>query len=245
MICEKGINTMGVRKQALKLSEWRANGDEFRYEGSERKAHMIIIGMMEQPGGTESYIAEGIYDDIMPLIEQNKVTVHVDIYSEPMVVIEKDGRLVPHNINIQYLKEDVCDVLDESDITKSNQIRTLVELRNNIYASYPLGRAAKILRMELSRVLDLDNYLNYDFLSLVLREKYSNLEVGEELAKEFRSYTKEELISVYGGLMEKALTNAVKIEPAKELVEKGIALENIEEALKDEVARRFFYGEIK
>jgi hypothetical protein len=236
---------MGIVKNAKPISEWSKYGDnEFRYEGNPRNACNMIIGTMQQPGGAEQYIMEGIYSDLVPLIANRQVKVHVDLYSEPMIVLEMEGKLVPHNANVEILRSDALDMMEEQTTIVSNQIRALVELRNNAYTQTLLGKATKMLRVVLSD--GLDRKLNYDFIRLVLKEKYANADPGEQddLAAEFRTYSKEELISVYGGLLEKFYTNAVRIEPMKRLVEDGIPVEQIESVLKDEIARRFFEGSI-
>ncbi|MGN0414490.1 MAG: hypothetical protein ACI4FX_03250 [Agathobacter sp.] len=234
---------MGVTKKAKLISEWSTYGDkEFRYEGNPRTARYLIIGTMQQPGGADQYVMEGVYTDLIPMIESKQIKVHVDLYSEPKIVLEMEGKMVPHNANVEILREDTLALLDEQTPIVSNQIRALVELRNNAYSQIVLGKATKMLRSILSDGLDAK--LNYDFIRLVLKEKYVDTEPEDSLGQELRSMDKDELISVYGGLLEKYYTKAVRIEPMKTMVENGVSVEEIEEALKDEIARRFFEGSI-
>lgn len=234
---------MGVTKKAKLISEWSTYGDkEFRYEGNPRTARYLIIGTMQQPGGADQYVMEGVYTDLIPMIENKQVKVHVDLYSMPMIVLEMEGKMVPHNANVEILKDDTMALLEEQTSIISNQLRALVELRNNAYSQIVLGKATKMLRVLLSE--GLNEKLNYDFIRLVLKEKYADTEPEDELCQEFRSMGKEDLVSVYGGLLEKYYTKAVRIEPMKTMVENGISVEEIEEALKDEIARRFFEGSI-
>lgn len=233
---------MGIVKKAKLITEWCTYGDkQFRYEGNSRNACHLIIGTMQQAGGAEQYVMEGVYADLVPLIESRQVKVHVDLYSEPMIVLEMEGKLVPHNANVEILREDTMDMLDEQTAIISNQIRALVELRNNAYSQTTLGKATKMLRVILSDGLDAK--LNYDFIRLILKEKYADTE-PDGLAMEFKTFGKDELVSVYGGLLEKYHTKAVRIEPVKSMVESGVPVEKIEETLKDEIARRFFEGSI-
>lgn len=234
---------MGIVKKAKLISEWSTYGDkEFRYEGNPRTARYLIIGTMQQPGGADQYVMEGVYTDLIPLIENKQIKVHVDLYSEPQIVLEMEGKMVPHNANVEILREDTLALLDEQTPIISNQIRALVELRNNAYSQIVLGKATKMLRTILSD--GLDTKLNYDFIRLVLKEKYVDTESNVPLIQEFRGMDKDELVSVYGGLLEKYYTKAVRIEPMKTMVENGVSVEEIEEALKDEIARRFFEGSI-
>lgn len=234
---------MGIVKKAKLISEWSTYGEkEFRYEGNPRNARYLIIGTMQQPGGADQYVMEGIYSDLIPLIENKQVKVHVDLYSEPMIVLEMEGKIVPHNANVEILREDTLELLESQATIISNQIRALVELRNNAYSQIVLGKATKMLRVILSD--GLDRKLNYDFIRLILKEKYASTEQSDALAQEFMTYGKDELISIYGGLLEKYYTKAVRIEPMKSMVEQGISVEQIEDSLKDEIARRFFEGSI-
>ena len=235
-----------IIKKSFKISQWTPVDDtEFRYEGETRNAKRIIIGTMQQPGGTEQYVLEAIYSDLVDMIQSKKVTAHVDIFAEPPIVLEMNGRLVPHNAEITVLKEETEDMLNNHSTTISNQIRALIELRNNAYSQEVLGKAIKQLRVILSD--GLASPLNYDFIKLILEEKYSNylLENESDLSKELRTYTKEELISVYGGLIEKKESGACRIEPMKSMVEDGIDEKTIERALKNEISRRYFTGEIR
>lgn len=234
---------MGIVKKARSIAEWSPYGEkEFRYEGNPRNARYLIIGTMQQPGGTEQYVMEGVYSDLIPLIEGKQIKVHVDLYSEPMIVLEMEGKIVPHNANVEILREDTLGLLEEQTTIISNQIRSLVELRNNAYSQIVLGKATKMLRVILSD--GLETKLNYDFIRLILKEKYVSVESEDALAQEFMTFGKDDLISIYGGLLEKYYTKAVRIEPMKTMVENGITAEQIEEALKDEIARRFFEGSI-
>lgn len=234
---------MGIVKKAKLISEWSTYGEkEFRYEGNPRNARYLIIGTMQQPGGADQYVMEGIYSDLIPLIENKQVKVHVDLYSEPMIVLEMEGKIVPHNANVEILREDTLELLESQATIISNQIRALVELRNNAYSQIVLGKATKMLRVILSD--GLDRKLNYDFIRLILKEKYASTAPSDALAQEFMTYGKDELISIYGGLLEKYYTKAVRIEPMKSMVEQGISVEQIEDSLKDEIARRFFEGSI-
>lgn len=234
---------MGIVKKAKLISEWSTYGEkEFRYEGNTRSARYLIIGTMQQPGGAEQYVIEGIYSDLIPLIENKQVKVHVDLYSEPMIVLELEGKMVPHNANVEILREDTLGFLDSQAAIVSNQIRALVELRNNRYSQIVLGKATKMLRVILSDGLDAK--LNYDFIRMILKEKYSGPNTEDSLAQEFMAMGKEDLICVCGGVLEKHYTKAVRIEPMKAMVEQGIKVEQIENALKEEIARRFFEGSI-
>lgn len=234
---------MGITKKAKPISEWSTYGDkEFRYEGNPRSARYLIIGTMQQPGGADQYLMEGVYTDLIPLIENRQVKVHVDLYSEPMIVLETEGKIVPHNANVDILREDTLELLEQQTSIVSNQIRALVELRNNAYTQIVLGKATKMLRVVLSDGLDAK--LNYDFIRLILKEKYLDTNPQNELEQELRSMDKDELVSVYGGLLEKKYTKAVRIEPMKTMVENGQTIDKIEEALKNEIARRFFEGSI-
>lgn len=234
---------MGIIKKAKLMSEWSTYGEkEFRYEGNPRNARYLIIGTMQQPGCAEQYVMEGIYSDLIPLIENKQVKVHVDLYSEPMLVLELEGKIVPHNANVEILRADTLDLLESQAAITSNQIRALVELRNNAYSQIVLGRATKMLRTILSD--GLDTKLNYDFIRLVLKERYTHFHTSDPLIQELMALEKDGLISVYGGLLEKHYTKAVRIEPMKSMIERGITAKQIDAALKDEIARRFFEGSI-
>ncbi len=235
-----------IIKKSFKISQWQPIDDtEFRYEGETRNAKRLIIGTMQQPGGTEQYVLEAVYSDLIDMITDKKVTVHVDIFAEPPIVLEMNGRLVPHNAEIKVLKEETEDMLKDHTTTISNQIRAMIELRNNAYSQEVLGKAIKQMRVILSD--GLTSPLNYDFIKLILEEKYAGYLLNEEndLTRELKTYTKEELISVYGGLIEKKESGACRIEPMKKMIEDGIPPEKIEIALKDEIARRYFMGDIK
>ena len=235
-----------VIKKALPIKEWKPYGDkEFRYKDCPRMAKRLVIGIQKGIGDeVDQYILEDIYTDMIPFIENKQVKVHVDLYSYPSFVLEMDGKLILHNLNVEYLKEDTIEELNAKRSTISNQIRAVTELRNNAYSQAVLGRATKVLRLILSE--GLDKPLHYDFIRLVLRELYATPPVDDNaLAKEFSTYSKEDLISVYGGIIEKQQAHVATIEPMKSLIEDNISVEDIEHALKDEIARRFFEGSIR
>lgn len=233
-----------LMKKALPVKEWKPYGDkEFRYKDSSRMATRLIIGTQKSNDDVEQYVMEEIYTDMIPLIENKKVKIHVDLYSTPSFVLELDGKLIIHNMNVEYLKEDTIAILNEKRSTVSNQIRAITELRNNAYSQAVLGRATKVLRTILSE--GLDRPLHYDLIRLVLREMYATPVENNDLAKEFATYTKEELVSVYGGLIEKKIAHVATIEPMKSLIEDNVAVEDIEKTLKDEISRRFFEGTIR
>lgn len=233
-----------IIKKAKPISEWSTYGEKgFMYENSNRHVSRLVIGTMINSDGTEQYLVENIYTDLIDLITSKTVKVHVDIYSEPMIVLEMNNKLVPHNLDVEYLKEDIIDVLKTQTSNISNQVRAACEIRNNAYSrNMQLGRATKTLRAILCE--QLATTISYDFIKFCLKEIFFQSEVEDELEKEFMTYTKEDLISVYGGLIEKERTGAVRIEPMKALVEDGISVTEIDKVLKNEIARRFFEGNI-
>lgn len=239
---------MSTIRKAIPKSEWEVYGSPFVYDNGKRKAVHMIIGK-EQQGETQNYIIENIYEDLFKIIMEqpasSRIVVHVDVYSDPQIVIESEGKLVLHNADAAAIRDDILDVLSDNNILISNQIRAVVELRNNAYAQAMLGKATKSLRDVLSNELDMSKRrLNYDFMRLVLKEKFSSIEEEDALTRRFRAFTKEELVSVYGGILEKKNTGVARIEPMKALTEERIPTERIEEVLKNELLRRFIEGSI-
>lgn len=207
----------------------------------DRKAVNVVIGIEEQQNG-EVYIYEPIFKDILPLVFDKRVKVHVDLYSDPQVVLEKNGKIILHNGDIDYIKDVVDDALKTTMV--SNQIRAITEIRMNQYNSANIGKTTKILRGNLST--DLERKLNYDFLRLYLREKYQLTDTARksELAAQMSQYSKNELISLHGGIIEYREMSYASFEPLKGLLEQEYNFEDIVKAYREEVANRFYAGDI-
>lgn len=235
-------------KEAYPISEetWTKvpESGTYRYKGDKtnRTFEKFIIGTETQPSGSKIYIQEEIYSDLYKKIVNKDYTVHVDLYSEPSVVIEKDGKLICHNQKVQIFKEQIEEALETQAVVVSQEIAAMVELRNNRYSGSALGKNTKRLREFLND--ELESKVNYDFLRLIIREIYCKVSKEDKLAFEFFTYPKEELISVYGGLIEYEKTGASRIEPLKSLIENGIDVTEIRKAVLNEIARRFFEGGI-
>ena len=237
---------MALERTAFKIEKdtWIEMGTPYQYDMVKydgRKVVDVAIGIEKQPGG-EVYVSEPFFMDILPMVFEKKVTVHLDMYSDPPVVLEQNGRLVLHNADMDYVKDVVEKALDETYI--SNQIRAITELRMNQYNASGIGRTTKILREQLSG--ELDRKINYAFLKLFLREKYQLSDMTKEspVALDISRLDKNELISLYGGILEYRKTNGAKFEPLKSLLQKDYTLSEMEAALKEDITRRFFAGEI-
>lgn len=235
---------MSAKKTAFKISEWKQVSDKaFFYEGEERPAVRIGIGEIDQPDGTKQYVIEPFYEDILPLIDKNAVTVYIDLYAEPMVVLESHGNLIIHNANVKILKEETVEALDEKVVTIGNQLKSLAELRNNIQARNGIGPNTKALREILSD--GLNKKVSYNFIRLVLKEMYNPIDAGNELSMKMLGFSNEELVRVKSGLINKELTDGTSIQPTSQLLMDGFSYDDIKEAYEKEVCRRFYDGVIK
>lgn len=237
---------MGLERRAFRISKetWKEIGSPYEYTVEKyagRKTVDVAIGTEQQPGG-EVYVTEPFFVDILPLVFSKDVIVHLDMYSDPPVVLEKDGRLILHNADIDVAKEMLSDALKDTYV--SNQIRAITEIRMNQYNASRLGSTTKVLRDSVS--YEFDRKINYDFLRLFLREKYQLCDVISQtpIALDISLLNKTELLSLYGGILEYQNTNSCKFEPLKGLLQKGYGIAEIEKHLKDEIAKRFFSGEI-
>ena len=235
---------MAAKQEAFKIKDWKQiNDKEFTYQGEDRPAVRIGIGEIGQPDGTKQFIVEPFYKDILPLINDNIVTVHIDIYAEPMVVLEANGRLIIHNANVKLLKEETIEALEDKVTTIGNQLKCLAELRNNMNANAGIGSTTKALREVLSD--GLNKKVSYNFIRLVLKEIYASVEIDDELGNDLLAMSNEDLINLYAGIINKNLTGGTKINPLMKLLIEDNNFEDIERAYYKEVARRFFEGGIR
>ena len=200
-------------------------------------------------GDETQAIYERIFVDVYDLIISKKVKVHINLYSDPVIVCEKNGRLIPHSPDDMILKEDINEVIAVAG--EQNRIRALTEIRRNLYNASYLGDVTRNLRDQITNALpdgclNEGKSLNYDFLKLYLRESYRLNDVPEEdsLEETIRNYDKSELIELFGGMLEYAKLGKASYSPLKELLEAKNEPANIETAFYDELARRFFLGEI-
>lgn len=200
--------------------------------------------------GEESYyISEWFFQDVYEKIKDKSIRCHVNLYAYPKVVCERNGMLVPHNASILELKQAVKKTLDST--LECNQIRAFSEIRQNSYESTRIGMNTKNLRDKLTLLLpehinEEREPLNYSFMSLTLRER-TRMSVSMEdtdISKQMMEYTKPQLVSIYSSMLEFAAAGTKRFEPFKSLIAK-YEPEEIEAAYRDEVARRFYIGEIR
>ncbi len=200
--------------------------------------------------GEESYyISEWFFQDVYEKIKDKSIRCHVNLYAYPQIVCEKNGMLVPHNNAILELKQAVKKTLDST--LECNQIRAFSEIRQNSYESTRIGQNTKNLRDKLTLLLpehlnEKKEPMNYSFISLILRErsKTSTAPEENELTRQLQEYTKPQLVSLYASMLEYAAAGTKRFEPFKSLIAQ-YAPEVIEAAYRDEVARRFYIGEIR
>ncbi len=237
-------------KQAIRISEdtWKQQGKEFYHEDFPgRKCANIYVGI-DVEGDEKYFITEPFFLDILPKIFSHEIKVHVNLYADPQIVCELNGRLVAHNGDIPVIKEDLDSIIDIT--TESNRIRSLAEIRSNFYMASKLGITTKILRDQLTEALPkgvlLDGKkLNYEFLKLYLRDRYRlNEAPTDNLQKIIRDMSKEELCLLQGGIIEKIKTGFNTFEPAKSLIEE-YGIEEVETVYKEELSHRFFLGDIR
>lgn len=240
---------MNIKRKALKISKenWQISGNPYLVKGyGERKVVDITIGLEESLDG-KRYILEDFFADMLDSVLDKTFTAHVDIYSEPMVVIEVNNQLVLHNPNISNYKQDVIEALDCNNVLISNQIRAVTDMRINMYSSERLSDTTKVLRTLLRESLGYN--VNYELLNLVLRERYMNEnELADTvLQSTMQEWSKEQLLECYGGIMEFKATGASRIFQIKTLLEtecESGSITEIEQALNAEIAKRFFRSEI-
>ena len=236
---------MAARLNAFRIKDWQKPNDKtFCYEGEDRPAVRIGIGELQQVDGTKQYLIEPFYEDILPLIDERNVTVHIDVYSEPMVVLEVKGKLVIHNANVMLLKEETIEALrDDKVVTIGSQLKCLAELRRNMQAGEKIGTSTKALREILSD--GLNKKVSYDFIRLILKEMYVGVDTENELASLMYTMSNSELIDLHSGIINKELTNGTNINPLMKLLTEGYNFEAVKSAYQNEVTRRFYEGSIR
>ena len=237
------------RFQAFPVDSWKIQGTTFtESESGDRKIAEYLIGTATVGDETQA-IYERIFVDVYNMILQKKVKLHLNLYSDPVIVCERNGKLVPHSPDDLILREDIDDVIDVS--TEANRIRALTEIRRNLYNASYLGDCTRNLREQITNALPegyfADNKpLSYDFLKLYLREKYRMNDMPKEgtLQEIIRDYSKEQLIELYGGMLEYAKCGGASYSPMKDLLAAKHEPGDIEATFFDELTRRFFLGEI-
>ena len=240
---------MGNYKEAYSISTWEIDKAATSANATEGRP-VVCVNIGRYSVGEESYyISEWIFQDVYTKIKEKSIKVHVNLFAYPAIVCERNGLLVCHNADVLELKNRTKEILDSS--MESNQIRAFSEIRQNSYAASRIGMHTKVLREKITMLLpqDLNEHklpLNYAFLSLMLREKCKLETITEhtDLSEKLREYNKVELVALYGSMLEYAAAGTKRFEPFKTLIE-VYAPEDIESAYRDEVARRFYIGEIR
>lgn len=241
-----------LKKYAYPIGEetWKQIGPTYEADdGTERNICEMAIGI-EGEGEEQHFITEPFYEDLLPMIFNKKVTVHINLYSDPSVVLEMNGKMISHNQDFALLKEEVGKILDDVS-NEPNRIRALTELRMNRYTGETLGRTVKILRDSISATLPkgvlLDGKkLSFDFLNLYLREHFAldNMPQPHSVDLIVRKMSKTELVNLQGEIIEYERTKMLRYSPLKDLYNQGIEVATVKEAFTKELERRFFQGEI-
>lgn len=227
----------------LKISKenWVRQGVFSYSEMPNRKASDVVIGI-KRYGDIRNKVTEPFYLDILEMVFNKKVKVYVDLYAEPSVVVELNGKLVLHNGDIASLKEDVEMLLDQ--VVDSNQIRALTEIRSNLYRESKIGPTTKAIRNIISQ--NFNRKINFHLLRLILIEKYINkvAPATSDLEHKMKAYENKQLIEIYGGIMEYEKTKGCKFGPIQELL-LDYTPADIQRAMWKEVSKRFYLGDIK
>lgn len=225
---------------------WVKKGKPQNYEGKfqERATIDIAIGQEKRADGSTYLILEPVFEDLTDMLFDPNITVYVDVYAYPKVVMvnKKNGKLIIHNPLVDYAKNCIIEILeDEDNIYLHNQIRALSDIRANRYASKKLSKSTKIIRETIS--IEMEERLNMDLLRIVLEEKFVP-QPKDELERKMTTYKKDELISLHGGLLEYRESKKANFEPLKGLLEAGYEIGAIYKAYQKEISNRFYAGEI-
>lgn len=239
-----------IMKKAYPISKetWIMLNTAYEYDTPEysgRPVGDICIGTQDTPGG-EVYITEPFFLDILPQVFSKNVTVHVDLYSDPAVVVEKNGKLVLHNGDTAYLKERLDEVIQGVSF-EQNRIWAVAELRRNRFAKAAVGRTTRVLREQITAalpegVLLAGCKLNFDFLRLYLLEKYMARQPQGKAEEKVHSMDTGDLIYLCGCLEEYRRFSECPFQPLKQMLEEGITFEEAEDALHKELEWRLMSG---
>jgi len=245
-----------ILKQAYPMTRetWKAVGvDEEIPSDYDPKYHglkhrNVAIGEIGS-GEERSYIIEPFFPQILEMVFNHEVKVHIDLYADPAVVVEKDGKIVLHNADVESIKIHLDKVI--SKIPEPNRIHAMTEIRQSQYNQCSIGNITRVVRQKLTDLLPKGILfpgmkLNYDFMRLYFMEKY-NLDFSPEknsLQEKLRRMSKTDLLSVYGSMVETRKTGATWYEPGATLIREGATIDEIEEAYLRELEFRFFSGQI-
>lgn len=225
---------------------WQIKGKPQYYDGKfqERPVVDVAIGQETRADGNTYMVLEPVFEDLVDMLFSPNVTVYVDVYAYPKIVLvnKKNGKLIIHNPLVDYAKTCTLELLnDENVIYPHNQIRALTDCRMNRYAARKLSKSTKIIRKTIS--IEMEENLNLDLLRIVLSEKFLPT-AKTDLEKKLSEYKKDELLSLHGCLLEYDSLGKASFDPLITLLNDGFAIEDIKKCYRKEVTNRFYMGDI-
>lgn len=108
-----------IKRKALKRSEWGFTGNEPFYYGDDesKPARRMAIGIATKEDGSDEYIIEEIYQEIVDQSFSDKqLQILVNVWAQPMLVVKKNGRLIEHNAHVAEYRKCIWKLISSMDL---------------------------------------------------------------------------------------------------------------------------------
>lgn len=238
---------MSIKNQiTYKVKKWKTMVpiEDVEPLDSGRRVIPVAIGEYEVDG-TKEYFVEDFFDDILTelILSSPEFKILCDVNYEPHTVILYNGSIVPHNMAITSMLNDIKSTL--SRIDKDQIMDAFKEMRFNLEHKGKLGSASKLLCARINH----DTDMNYSvmFIRAALMEYINDcLFVTDDGVREaICDLSYNELLDVSCGLLEIKMVGFTKKTLVSAFLKNGLSTEEFEKYVTAEIMKRLLNGAIR
>lgn len=205
---------------SFKLSDWKilADEDSFDLESGQRYTFPVQIGEEGNPGEEKMPVIEDVYSDVYIGVCQGKYANVVSMGRIPAVVFKDNGRVIDHNENMEYFRDEIDRAL--ANIPTSLRMRAMVSTATiNRKATLPRNCAA------MDVVTLVCNFTGTKYhADLILDVLKTSIDMDEHfqspLKDELKSLNKNTLLELVGEIKSMTLCGETKNEYLLHLIER-------------------------
>lgn len=229
---------------SFKLSDWKiiADEDEFDLESGQRYTFPVQIGEEGDPGREKEPVIEDIYSDVYIGVCNRRYANVVSMGRIPAVVFKDNGRVIDHNENMEFFREEIERAL--ANVPASLKMRAMVSLATlNCNATLPKNSAA----MDVVTLVCNFTGTKYN-ADLILDVLKNGIDMDEHfqtpLKDELRALNKCKLLELIGEIKAMILSGETKNEYLLYLIEKYGKDEVMKKAAWEVADRELLFGHI-
>jgi hypothetical protein len=231
--------------KSYKIKDWKILGNQNDYdlESDARFNFPVQIGEVVESGQPSEPVVEYIYSDVYMRAIEGTLSTSVSMGRIPAVVFKENGRVIDHNDNMQFFREDIEGAL--ASVPVALQLKALVTSVPLLAVNATLPKQCPAMDVVMLVNAQTGTKFNADLVIDTLKNKVSNdIHFQSPLKDELRTLNRNDLLDLVGAIKTMKVCGESRSPQLTSLLQKYEKFDVFMEVAWEVADRELMYGRV-